>query len=56
MKPIELAITEAASDYKMALKNTGFADYCGGIDAVRERLLKLVTEWEGYLSDEEMDQ
>jgi len=45
-KSIELRITEAASDYKMALTNSGFADEHGGVNALKKSLFDLVEGWE----------
>lgn len=53
MKTLEEYIAESASDYKLGLENDGFAEQFGGIDALRDELFSLVTEWEGELSEGE---
>ena len=45
-RSLELRITEAASDYKLALQNESFAEQYGGADALRKELLDLVSIWE----------
>lgn len=52
-KSIELAITEAASDYKLATENDGFAEEFGGIEAIREELFRLVAVWEDWSSGDD---
>lgn len=52
MRMIEQQIVEAASDYKMATENEGFADAHGGEPALRAELFRLVREWEGYIDEE----
>lgn len=47
MTPIAERIAEAASDYKMAVENDGFAAEYGGVEALRQILFALVVEWEG---------
>lgn len=46
-------IAEAASDYKMALANEGFAAQYGGIESLKGELFALVTEWEGVEEEEQ---
>lgn len=46
MRSIEMRIAEAASDYKMALKNDGFADEFGGRGKLLSDLFRLVDLWE----------
>ena len=46
MKSIERQIAEAASDYKLAVENTMFAEEYGGIEKLREELFMLVSEFE----------
>lgn len=50
-RSIETRIAEAASDYKMALANEGFAAENGGADKLRDDLFALVVEWEGETAD-----
>ena len=50
-RSIETRIAEAASDYKMALANEGFAAENGGVDKLRNDLFALVAEWEGEIDD-----
>lgn len=39
-------ICYAASDYRMAHENDGFANEFGGLDALRNELFSLVEQWE----------
>lgn len=41
-----LAITEAAIDYMQGLDNSGFADEFGGIDFLKDNLVKAITEYQ----------
>lgn len=43
---IEEKIAEAASDYKLALENDGFAEEYGGVAALRKELFELVELWD----------
>ena len=45
LRSIEERIAEAASDYKTALGNEGFAAEYGGVDKLRDELFALVDEW-----------
>lgn len=39
-------IAFAASDYRMATMNEGFANEFGGLDYLRSKLFSLVDQWE----------
>lgn len=52
MKSIAEQVAEAASDYKMALRNDGFAAEYGGVEVLRQILFDLVEQWEGVADDE----
>lgn len=46
VRSLERQVAEAASDYKLALENEGFAAECGGVEKLREGLFALVEQWE----------
>lgn len=52
MTSIAERVAEAASDYKMACENDGFAAEYGGVEALRQILFALVVEWEGVADHE----
>lgn len=50
-KSLEYRIAEAASDYKLGLENSGFANVHGGVEALQAELFELVAQWEYAVND-----